>query len=278
VAAEILRSHRRAAVQNDPLHAELPGRDFAIWDRAILPFARRLLRSGYFSLEVEGAERVRLDPADSVVYVANHSGWYSFDTLFIAFTIHEWLGRQVVPYTVTADAQLRIPWVGPTIARVGGVAASLFKDPRSCPAEIRHVGMFAEGAAGNGKPFWRAYRLERFRTGFVRFALIRRATVVPMAVIGGEECAPVAWTWRSRDPASGARLSVPLSLVPLPSRWKIIFLDPILFPHAPDEADDPALCGRLASSVRERMQAVLDAETRDRPLARLARSIGAARR
>jgi hypothetical protein len=30
--------------------------------------------------------------------------------------------------------------------------------------------------------------------------------------------------------------------------------------------------------VRERMQAVLDAETSDRPLARLARSIGAARR
>jgi len=242
-------------------------RDFAIWDRAILPWTRRLLDSGYFSLDVEGADRLHLSPEDAIVYVANHSGWFSVDTLFIAYSIHEHLGREVTPYTATADAQLRIPGLGDAIARIGGVPASWFKDPRTLPAHVRHVGMFAEGAAGNGKPLWRAYRLERFRTGFVRFALLRDAVVVPIAVIGGEECAPIAWTLRAGD----RRLSWPVSPLPLPGRWKLVFLDGFRFPHGPASADNAALCNELAASVRARMQAVLDAETADRPLARLSR-------
>jgi 1-acyl-sn-glycerol-3-phosphate acyltransferase len=248
-------------------------RDFRIWDRGLLPLMRGLLRSGYFSLEVRGAEHLRLRPEDPVVYAANHSGWFSVDTLMIAFTIHERLGRALVPHTFSQDSQLAVPWLGDAIARVGGIPVSLLKSPETCPPWVRHVGIFPEGASGNGKPFWKAYRLERFRTGFVRFAVARGARIVPMVVIGGEECAPVAL--RATLPGRGGRtLSVPLSLFPLPTSWTIIFLEPIVFPYEPEAANDAALCTRLAASVREQMQGVLDAETRDRPLARARRRLG----
>jgi 1-acyl-sn-glycerol-3-phosphate acyltransferase len=248
-------------------------RDFAIWDQGLLPLMRGLLRSGYFSLEVRGAASLGLRPQDSIVYAANHSGWFSVDTMMIAFTIHEWLGRDLVPHTFSEDSQLKMPVVGEAIARVGGIPVSLLKDPQRCPEWVRHVGIYPEGARGNSKPFWRAYRLERYRTGFVRFALLRNSRVVPIAVIGGEECAPVAWRM-PLNLLTRRHVSVPLSVLPLPTRWKVVFLEPIVFAYRPEEANDAALCADLAASVRERTQAAIDAETTDRRLARLSRWLG----
>ncbi len=134
-----------------------------------------------------------------------------------------------------------------------------------------------EGTEGNCKPFWRAYQMRRWRTGFLRLAVARRAVVVPVTVIGGEECLSVVVTIRALEPLLGTILPLPLFALPLPSRWKVIFHPPVSVDHleADSEGDDTAAQMRryrqLAEAIQSTVQRTLDRETSNRRLARLAR-------
>jgi 1-acyl-sn-glycerol-3-phosphate acyltransferase len=128
--------------------------------------------------------------------------------------------------------------------------------------------VFPEGAEGNCKPFWRAYRMAPWRTGFVRLALARDAQIVPWCILGGEECLPTLSTIRVLQPLLGSIAPLPLTPLPLPTRWKIIVLPPI---HARtlaaqlkqqnEIADDQALWRAMADHVRALVQTRLDEES-----------------
>jgi 1-acyl-sn-glycerol-3-phosphate acyltransferase len=246
----------------------LPPRDLAPFERGILPALRACVRAGYFSLAVEGAER--LPRGERVIYVGNHAGWLTLDSLFFGLAIHEHRGPAALPYVAVNDPLLRLPGLGPFLARVGGIPASWLRDPArfgTCPS----LGIFPEGTAGNCKPFYRAYRMARWRTGFVRLALQQRMRVVPIAGIGAEEAVPNLATVRALEPLLGTLLPVPACPVPLPSRWKLVVHEPVDLAASGVDPDDRAGLAALAAAVRATVQATLDHETRDRPLGRLAR-------
>ena len=57
----------------------------------------------------------------------------------------------------------------------------------------------------------------------------------------------------------------PLGLVPLPSKWKIFFLEPIpMDGYAPEAADDEVLVGRLNEKIRGLIQDELDRAVKSR--------------
>ena len=97
--------------------------------------------------------------------------------------------------------------------------------------------VFPEGVKGTGKPFSERYRLQRFgRGGFVEVALRTGAPIVPVAVVGSEEIYPKIGDSPALARAIGAPFVPitptfpwlgPLGLVPLPSRWRIEFCEPI---------------------------------------------------
>ena len=97
--------------------------------------------------------------------------------------------------------------------------------------------VFPEGVKGTGKPFSERYRLQRFgRGGFVEIALRTGAPIIPVAVVGSEEIYPKLAESRALARAVGAPFVPitptfpwlgPLGLVPLPSRWRIEFCEPI---------------------------------------------------
>ena len=100
------------------------------------------------------------------------------------------------------------------------------------------VMVFPEGVKGTGKPFSERYRLQRFgRGGFVEMALRTGSPIIPVAVVGAEEIYPKIGDSRGRSRGSSGRRSArsrptfpwlgPLGLVPLPSRWRIEFCEPI---------------------------------------------------
>ena len=108
---------------------------------------------------------------------------------------------------------------------------------------------FPEGAKGTGKPFSERYRLQRFgRGGFVEVALRTGAPIVPVAVVGAEEIYPKLADAKPLARALGAPFVPitptfpwlgPLGLIPLPSRWRIEFCEPVdLSEHGPDAAED----------------------------------------
>src|SRR5690606_12257118 len=109
------------------------------------------------------------------------------------------------------------------------------------------------------------YQLQRFgRGGYVKLALRTGTPIIPAGIAGSEEVYPLLF--KSSRIAKLAGLPFlpvtptfpwlgPLGLVPLPSRWVIVFGEPIdLSEHGPDAVEDALLVNRLNDEVRGRVQ------------------------
>lgn len=235
----------------------------------------RFLYERWWRVELVGAEQV--PPSGRVLLVANHSGGFlPYDGLMIAYGLRQHRpggGREVRP--LVEDFVYHLPFVGPWLTRAGAVRAS----PENAARLLAHeqaLAVFPEGAKGIGKYYRERYRLQRFgRGGFVTLALRTATPLVPVAVIGGEEIHPIIakWQWLARllglpyfpltptFPWLGA-----FGLVPLPTRWRIVFGAPIdlAAEHGAGAHEDDLLVNRLKEQVRERIQRMLVDGLRER--------------
>ena len=105
------------------------------------------------------------------------------------------------------------------------------------------------------------------RGGFVELALRTGAPIVPVAVVGSEEIYPKLGEVPQLARLIGAPFVPvtptfpwlgPLGLVPLPSKWRIEFCEPIeTASYGPEGAEDRALVLELSERVRATIQAKL---------------------
>jgi 1-acyl-sn-glycerol-3-phosphate acyltransferase len=236
-----------------------PSMDLQYWQDVVFRRLERSLEWKYFSLEVRGFEHV--PPTGPVIFAANHSGWFPLDALFFSYAAAKALGASHIPHGVIHDAVLKAPLIGDFFRKLGVVPASWFREPETIPEELRSMGIFPEGAEGNVKPFWSAYRAREWKRGFVRYALARRAAILPVAILGGEESLPVVTKVRLLRPLLGADLPLPLSLVPFPSDWKVIVHAPIRCDtYGPEAMNDKDLCRRIAEEARSTVQETIRRE------------------
>lgn len=243
-----------------------PDRDDLI--RQVAAAIRTLVRLKYFTFEVDGSEHIPRD--GPVVYAQNHAGWFALDTFMLGHAVHEAAGISRTPYFAAAESALAAPVIGPFLQRLGGLPASWFRNPERLPPEIESYGICPEGVRGNCKPFWEAYRMREWSRTFVKLALVRNATIVPVAVFGGEECLPVAWTVKILQPVIGSIVGLPLVPVPLPARWKVVFHAPVrVAPQRNPLRPDRQYVTEVARQVQATVQETLDREVHRRPLAQL---------
>src|SRR5262249_43037507 len=104
----------------------------------------------------------------------------------------------------------------------------------ACSALLRAgaaVLTFPEGVKALVKPFGERYRLRPFGHGFMHVALATRAPIVPVAVIGGEEEAPLLANvrWLASWLKTPVGPITPTLVVPLPVRYRIYFGAPLRF-------------------------------------------------
>jgi 1-acyl-sn-glycerol-3-phosphate acyltransferase len=197
--------------------------------------------------------------------VANHAGaMFPFDASMMTLAIMNEHPLPRWPRFMVLDWAFTLPFVSTFMRRVGGVPASPHNAIRLL-GQDELVMAFPEGAKGSGKPFSERYRLQHFgRGGFVEIALRTGAPIVPVAVVGSEEIYPMLGDAKPIARATGAPF-VPvtptfpllglLGLVPLPSRWRIEFCDPIdVSAHPPDAADDRRIVFDISEQVRETIQ------------------------
>jgi 1-acyl-sn-glycerol-3-phosphate acyltransferase len=160
-----------------------------------------------------------------------------------------------------------LPWVSVFIRKVGGVVASPYNALRLLEQD-HLVAVFPEGVKGTGKPFAERYQLQRFgRGGFVEIALRAGAPIVPVAVVGSEEIYPKVGDVPPLARLIGAPFFPvtptfpwlgPLGVVPLPSKWRIEFCEPIeTAHHGSDAASDRRVVLELTEQVRETVQQAL---------------------
>lgn len=234
----------------------------------IIPVARALIQLGYFSFDVEGLEHVPRE--GPVVFAQNHAGWFALDAFFVTLAVAQGHGLRRAPYFATHDAALAAPVLGPFLRRFGALPASWFRRPEKLPPEVESIGICPEGVQGNTKPFWQAYRMKDWNRGFVRVAIARDAPIVPVAVLGSEECLPVAWTVRALEPLVGSIFGAPLTPIPLPSRWRVVFHPPVhVAAHGREAIADAAFCTSVARHVQGIVQRTLDERSAGYPLGRL---------
>lgn len=216
-----------------------------IADRVLYDFLYRY----WFRVQVEGIENV---PSDGgALLLANHAGVLPPDGAMIAKAIKEEHPRQRSLHLLTARSMTGVPGIGMLQTKLGRVAPHPANLQRLLFDEDQLVLAFPEGTAGSGKPIKERYRLRRFASrGLIEAALEARAPLVPIAVLGAEEAAPLIT--RMRMPALPRfPLAVP---VPLPAKLKIRFLEPIDTASLASDARDPGIVARLLEDVRALIQ------------------------
>jgi 1-acyl-sn-glycerol-3-phosphate acyltransferase len=216
----------------------------------------------WWRVQVEGVHRV---PAHGRALLAsNHAGILPWDATMISVALLREHPLPRHPRFLVLNWAFDLPWVSVFIRKVGGVVASPYNALRLLEQD-RLVAVFPEGVKGTGKPFGERYRLQRFgRGGFVEIALRAGAPIVPVAVVGSEEIYPKLADLRPLARLIGAPFFPvtptfpwlgPLGVVPLPSKWRIEFCEPIdTARYGPDAAGDRGLVLELTEQVRDTVQ------------------------
>jgi len=225
------------------------------------------LYSKWFRVQASGLENI---PSHGrALLVANHAGTLPYDSAMVMHAVRRDhpARRDVRP--LVEDTVFHLPFLGPIMNRIGGVRA----DPANAERLLEKnelVAVFPEGEKGMGKLWKDRYRLQRFgRGGFVKLALRTRAPIIPVAVVGAEEAAPMLGkvTWFAKNigipwipvtptfPWFG-----PAGLLPLPSKWYVQFGTPIdlAAQHGPEAAEDRLLVNKLADQIRTQIQSMID--------------------
>ncbi|HYB98452.1 MAG TPA: 1-acyl-sn-glycerol-3-phosphate acyltransferase [Candidatus Limnocylindrales bacterium] len=243
-------------------------------------------RAGHGAFEIDHELRERLRPAvrffferywrvrtrglanvprhGGAILVGNHSGALPVDAAMVAYAVDD-PGNPDSPRRVARVLYDRfvdgMPWLADIYRRAGGVPARY-----SVAEELARRGelvvIFPEGIDGVAKLFDQRYRLQRFATSAARLSCRYRLPVIPFAVVGAEEAYPVIGRSAEAGRLVGAPylpitpffpLLGPLGMLPLPSRWTLVFGPRIyLFRERRfrDGRDFDAMTERLQRSVR----------------------------
>jgi 1-acyl-sn-glycerol-3-phosphate acyltransferase len=234
-----------------------------LFDRTVAEFLYRL----WFRCEVEGVENV---PATGgALVVSNHSGALPPDASMIAKAIREEHPRGR-PLHITVEHFFKgYPGFSMLLPKIGCVPAHPANVHRLLRDEQQLVLVFPEGRKGTEKLYRDRYRLRRFgRGGFVEAAMRAGAPIVPVAVVGAEEAAPIFAHVKPLQRLTGL-IYFPITptfphfgllgmLGFLPAKFRIRFLPPVRAERWGSPSDEPwqdkALVQTVADEIRDTIQ------------------------
>ncbi len=215
----------------------------------------------YFRVEMAGLENV---PGEGPgVIVANHAGVLPLDALMLDHGMKKRHPKERGVRCLLEDYYMRAPFLAPALIRLGMVRAH--RENAARLLSTGHlVGVFPEGHYGLLKPYSKRYQLHRFgRGGFVKLAYDADVDIIPCAIVGSEETYPVISNLQSFRGKTGINvwpitltfpILGPLGLLPLPSKWMMVFGKPIDTHHHISGLDDDIGLHSLKEEIRTRIQ------------------------
>jgi 1-acyl-sn-glycerol-3-phosphate acyltransferase len=234
------------------------GLDAAFRERMLPPV--RFLFERYWRVEVSGLHHLPTD--GPVLVVSNHSGAIPFDGMMIVTAV-ELFCRRTLRFLYDRFVEQLAP-VASFYNKCGGAVAT-----RENAVRLLQLGepllIFPEGVAGVAKSFGDRYRLRPFSPGFARLALALDVPIVPVAVVGAEEAAPIFAHVPALQRLTGLIYFPVTPTFPhfgllgmlgyLPAKFRIRFLPPVATDNMGDEPwQDKALVQTVADEVRDTIQ------------------------
>ncbi|MDQ3036484.1 MAG: acyltransferase family protein [Myxococcota bacterium] len=211
----------------------------------------------YFRTEVHGVDRI---PAGRVLVIANHSGQIPMDGLIVGTSLMLDAEPPRFPRSMVERWSAELPFVSVLFPRCGQVVGSPDNARRLLDQDEALI-VFPEGSRGISKTFDQRYQLVDFGLGFMRLALETNTPILPVAVIGGEEQLPSIANVRPLArlfgmPAFPIIPHVLMGLpVPLPTRYRLWFGEPLKFSGDPD--DDDSVIEQKVAVVKQTIQSML---------------------
>jgi len=207
----------------------------------------------WFRVECRGIEGL---PRGPVLLVANHgSHVLAWDgAMILTACLHE-ANPPRLAHGMAEHRLIELPVLGKIARRIGATDGR-----RQFCIDLLRAGAvvltFPEGVNALRRSFRERYRLRPFGHGFMHVALATGVPVVPVAVVGAEEEAPLV----ARSPWLERLLRLPVAplsptvVVPLPVKYRIYFGEPLRFrgPATPDAIT------RHVATVRTALQGLVD--------------------
>lgn len=207
-------------------------------------------------LEVEGLEHV--PRSGRVMLVPNHSGVLGWDAVILYNEIVR--EKRRIPRIMAHAFWESSPFLSEMAKKFGAFGAD-FKQAVKFLKRNKLMIIFPEAEHGNFKPSVQMYQLTEFNPGFVALAMMTDTVVVPVVIMGAEENFVNLGTIDWFEEQIGAKIPVPLNLLPIPSRWKIRFLKPVSFSkYGRKEVRNEKFLIEASQNIRFRIQATIHKE------------------
>ena len=224
------------------------------------------LYQAYFRVKSEGHEN--LPSTGGAILAGNHGGILPFDGAMVVMDAAMNTDPPRLPRAIVDRWAGGLPWVNVFYARVGQVIgtrenfADLLRDEQL-------LLVFPEGMDGVRKNITQRHRLQSFKVGFVEQALLGRAPIIPVAIIGSDNQAPILYDVKPLAKLLGLPFAPitptfpllgPLGLLPYPVNYRIVYGEPLNFHdrYGPECASDARLVRYLAKQVRRSVQLLVD--------------------
>jgi 1-acyl-sn-glycerol-3-phosphate acyltransferase len=234
----------------------------------------------WFRMEIEGWEHI---PERPVLLVGIHSGApFVWDAWTVGIQWWRRFGGGRPLHGTAHDALMAAPLMGAYFRKMGVLPAA----PDSIAGALaagRDVALWPGGEVDSLRPWVdRDKAVLAGRTGFVRMAIRAGVPIVPIATVGGPDSMPVLLKGRRLARALQldklARLKMfPIALqapwglspailpeLPLPTKIRTAFQDPVRFEVGPERADDDDYVNRKYREVHRSIQSGMDALARRR--------------
>jgi 1-acyl-sn-glycerol-3-phosphate acyltransferase len=224
-----------------------------------------LLHRKYFRTEVHGIANV---PSGRVLLVANHSGQVPIDASLIGAAMFMDAEPPRIVRAMVEKWAVSLPFVSLLFSRIGQVVG-VQENAKRLLAQGEALLVFPEGARGISKTFDQRYKLTEFGLGFMRLAIETDTPVVPIAVVGAEEqyvsvanLEALAKVLRMPAFPIIPQLLLPGGQLPLPTKYRLWFGEPMRFNGDPD--DDDAVIDEKVWLVKQTIQSMLNRGLKER--------------
>ncbi|MBI2059520.1 MAG: acyltransferase family protein [Nitrospirae bacterium] len=275
LAKRLLKSHDLDRILQIRIHDQGWGYDKFGMDKysvALTYAMTKFLYERWFRVMSFGHEHIPRN--GRAILAANHSGVIPMDGGLVALDLLHRMDPPRLMRAVVDNFAARFPYINIWFSRVGQVIGTR-KNFEELLNNEELVMVFPEGAKGPGKMIWDRYKLLKFNVGFMELSLRYKAPIIPIAIVGGEEQAPMIGNIKPLARLAGMPYFPvtpffphlgPLSLFPLPVRYRIYYGEPFDFhkEFGEDAVNDPKKVEKCVGIVKDKIHDMIQKGLRER--------------